>query len=119
MISLSQLTFIPDRQMMGGVFIINKLLDFAKINKKYCLLVKVDFATTYDRVSCDYLKDIMKIMGFGIRWLKWTNAFFSSYMSILINGSPTIDFKIDQSRYVRIMFDSLKGSNYISYFNFD
>src|SRR4051812_37118004 len=34
-------------------------------------------------------------MGFGKRWMKWMEScVFSSYMSVLVNGSATKDFKV-------------------------
>jgi hypothetical protein len=34
-------------------------------------------------------------MGFAEGWLKWMRAcVFDSLMSVLVNGSPTIDFKV-------------------------
>lgn len=36
-------------------------------------------------------------MRFGPGWMKWMEAmFFSSSMSILVNGSLTLDFKVEK-----------------------
>lgn len=51
LISKSQTTIIPDRQLLDGVVVINELLDFAKRKKMSCLLFKVDFAQIYDCVD--------------------------------------------------------------------
>ncbi|CAK8577960.1 unnamed protein product [Lathyrus sativus] len=34
-------------------------------------------------------------MGFGSKWVKWIkNSVLSSYMSVIVNGSQTQDFKV-------------------------
>lgn len=47
-ISMCHSVFIPGREMMDNVLIINELLDFARRNKRDLLMVKVDFDTSYD-----------------------------------------------------------------------
>lgn len=42
--------------MMDGVLALNEIIGFASRNKRERLLVKFDFATTYDCVSWKYLK---------------------------------------------------------------
>lgn len=71
LISKSQTTFIPGRQILDGVVVTNELLDYAKRKKKSCLLFKVDFAQAYDCVDWKFLMDMLEIMDFGLKWLKW------------------------------------------------
>ncbi|GAU10537.1 hypothetical protein TSUD_419470, partial [Trifolium subterraneum] len=48
-------------------------------------------------VSSSFLELMMIKMGFSEGWLKWLRAcIFESTMSILINGSPTADFKVER-----------------------
>nr|GFB83123.1 RNA-directed DNA polymerase, eukaryota [Tanacetum cinerariifolium] len=54
---------------------------------------KVDFAKAYDSVRWDYLLDVLEAFGFGNIWCTWIRRTFSSAKaSILVNGSPTIEF---------------------------
>nr|GEV50260.1 hypothetical protein [Tanacetum cinerariifolium] len=54
---------------------------------------KVDFAKAYDSIRWDYLLDVLEAFGFGNIWCKWIRGTFSSAKaSVLINGSPTIEF---------------------------
>ncbi|MCI19944.1 LINE-1 reverse transcriptase like, partial [Trifolium medium] len=58
-------------------------------------MMKVDFEKAYDTISWSYLEDMMRRMGFSDIWIKWMRAcIFNSSMSILVNGSPTVDFKV-------------------------
>lgn len=97
LISTSQSTLIQGIQILYGVIVINDVVDFAKRKKNECLLFKVDFEKAYDCVRWEYLRDVMRRMGFGSRWMKWMKAcVFSCSMSILVNGSPTKDFKAEK-----------------------
>ncbi|GAU24019.1 hypothetical protein TSUD_328220 [Trifolium subterraneum] len=59
LISSCQTAFLPQRQILDGMLVLNEVIDLAK------------------------------------RWLKWMRAcIFESSMSILVNGSPTEDFKV-------------------------
>lgn len=50
-ISATQSAFLPDRQILDGVVVVNELVDLAKRRKDPCFLLKVDFEKAYDSVS--------------------------------------------------------------------
>lgn len=53
-------------------------------------ILKVDFAKAFDSVDWDFLLELLRVRGFGSRWLGWiTSIISSSKASILINGSPS------------------------------
>ncbi|MCH80366.1 LINE-1 reverse transcriptase like, partial [Trifolium medium] len=83
------------RQILDGVVVLNEVIDLAKRRKDNCLLFKVDFERAYDTVSWNYLERMMVKMGFAEKWMHWMRAcIFNSSMSVLVNGSPTEDFKV-------------------------
>ncbi|PNX81845.1 cysteine-rich receptor-like protein kinase [Trifolium pratense] len=95
LISKCQSAFLPGRQILDGVVVLNEIIDLAKRRKDRCLLFKVDFERAYDTISWNYLERLMLKMGFADRWMKWMKAcIFNSSMSVLINGSPTEDFTV-------------------------
>ncbi|MCI22858.1 LINE-1 reverse transcriptase like, partial [Trifolium medium] len=95
LISECQSAFLPNRQTLDGVLVVNELIDLAKIIKDKCLLFKVDFERAYDTVNWAYLEYMMRRMGFAQGWLNWMRAcVFNSSMSVLVNGSPTEDFSV-------------------------
>ncbi|GKD52997.1 RNA-directed DNA polymerase, eukaryota, partial [Tanacetum coccineum] len=58
------------------------------------MVFKVDFAKAYDSVRWDFLDDVPEAFGFGFKWRSWVLGSLSSGMaSIIINGSPTAEFK--------------------------
>nr|GEY77806.1 RNA-directed DNA polymerase, eukaryota [Tanacetum cinerariifolium] len=89
----TQSAFVANRQILDGPFILNELLHWCKRKKKQVMFFKVDFAKAYDSVRCDYLLDVLEAFGFSNIWCKWILGTFSSAKaSVLVNGSPTIEF---------------------------
>ncbi|GJT59105.1 RNA-directed DNA polymerase, eukaryota [Tanacetum coccineum] len=99
--------FGPKIQDFQMVF--SKLGDYVQISLKHiglssddtssfimeqAMVFKVDFAKAYDSVRWDFLDDVLEAFGFGFKWRSWVLGSLSSGMaSIVINGSPTAEFK--------------------------
>ncbi|GKC13710.1 RNA-directed DNA polymerase, eukaryota [Tanacetum coccineum] len=89
-----QSTFIADRQILDGPFILNEMLSWCKKRKKQSLIFKVDFEKAYDSIRWDFLDDVLRKFGFVDKWCKWIQCcLHSSRGSIIINGSPMDEFK--------------------------
>lgn len=94
-VSPEQSAFVKGRQILDGPLLLNEVIDWYRIKKKSLLLFKIDFAKAFDSLSWDYLFDILKIMGFGNKWISWIMACLTSARSsVLINGSPTEEFQL-------------------------
>nr|GEX02186.1 RNA-directed DNA polymerase, eukaryota [Tanacetum cinerariifolium] len=95
LVSDVQTAFLPNRQILDGPFTLNDLLARCHRKKHQALVFKVDFAKAYDSVQWDYLEDVLISFGFGHKWRSWIHgSIHSSMASILMNGSPYIEFKI-------------------------
>ncbi|GKC67468.1 reverse transcriptase domain, reverse transcriptase zinc-binding domain protein [Tanacetum coccineum] len=93
----AQNAFIKGRFILDGVLIANETMDYLKRKKKKSLLFKVDFEKAYDSINWRFLADIMKKMGFENKWCKWIDSCLrSSSMSILVNGSPSDEFRLER-----------------------
>ncbi|GKC12718.1 RNA-directed DNA polymerase, eukaryota [Tanacetum coccineum] len=58
------------------------------------MVFKVDFAKACDSIRWDYLDDVLRSFGFGVKWCSWIKGSLTSSMaSILVNGSPTAEFQ--------------------------
>nr|GEW00408.1 RNA-directed DNA polymerase, eukaryota [Tanacetum cinerariifolium] len=89
-----QSTFLADRQILDGPFILNEVLQWCRKKKKHALIFKVDFEKAYDSLRWDFLEDVLDKFGFGAKWRTWIQSCLrSSRGSILINGSPTEEFQ--------------------------
>lgn len=94
-ISKMKSAFLPRRQILDGVVVVNELLDWAKRNKESRLLLKVDFEKNYDLVNWSYLEYILRRMGFAERWCMWMRScIMAGNVSVLVNGSPTDEFQV-------------------------
>nr|GEZ03488.1 hypothetical protein [Tanacetum cinerariifolium] len=58
------------------------------------MIFKVDFEKAFDSVRWDYPDNILDKFGFGHRWRSWIQGCLNfAKGSILVNGSPTSEFK--------------------------
>nr|GEV07017.1 RNA-directed DNA polymerase, eukaryota [Tanacetum cinerariifolium] len=94
LISDVQTSFLPNRQILDGPFIINELLARFHHKKQWAMVFKVDFAKAYDSIRWDYLENVLKSFGFGSKWCSWIHGSPHSGMaSILDNEGPTSEFQ--------------------------
>ncbi|GJV75554.1 putative RNA-directed DNA polymerase, eukaryota, reverse transcriptase zinc-binding domain protein [Tanacetum coccineum] len=92
-----QIAFIKGWQITDGPLLVNEIISWAKKHKKKLLLLKVDFEKAFDSLSWSFLESIMAQMGFGEKWRKWIHSCLNSaFASVLINGSPTSEFKLER-----------------------
>ncbi|KAE8725177.1 hypothetical protein F3Y22_tig00009009pilonHSYRG00196 [Hibiscus syriacus] len=95
LVSPSQFAFIPGRQLLDCVFLANEVIDDWRKKERKGVVFKVDFRRAYDSVEWPILLRLLRIMGFGDRWLSWIDLCISSAsISVLVNGSPTNEFKM-------------------------
>ncbi|GJZ39038.1 putative RNA-directed DNA polymerase [Tanacetum coccineum] len=96
-ISPNQTAFIAGRQILDGCLVANEIIRMAKSEGHKLLLFKVDFEKAFDSVNWSFLQDIIRQMRFGAKWRKWIGACLSSAsISVLINGSPSKEFKMEK-----------------------
>lgn len=83
--------------MFNCIGIFNEGVYYSKRFSNKCLILKLDFEKSYDKVSWDYLKFLLKRMGFGNSWILWMEALiFSSSMLVSVNGSSTKDVNVER-----------------------
>lgn len=64
-VSSNQSAFLPGRNILDGVVVINEVVNFAKKERKECLIFKVDFEKAYDTVNWGFLDYMMRRIGMG------------------------------------------------------
>ncbi|GJX89545.1 putative RNA-directed DNA polymerase, eukaryota, reverse transcriptase zinc-binding domain protein [Tanacetum coccineum] len=95
-ISPNQTAFIKGRQILDEVLVANEVIDYAQLTDLKLLLFKVDFAKAFDNVRWEFLLDVINQMGFSSKLLNWIRGcLISASISILVNGSPTIEFHME------------------------
>lgn len=93
-ISENQIAFIPNRNMMDGVLILNEVVYLHAKTRKNSSSLKLILKKLSTRCRGDYLFFMLKHMHFGARFINWIQACVcSTLFSILVNRSPTIQFQ--------------------------
>ena len=65
--------------------------------KRSVIILKADFEKAYDSVRWSFLYDMMKWMGFPMKWIRWIQQCFeTATVSVLVNGSPTEEFRMQR-----------------------
>lgn len=92
-----QSAFIPNRNILDGVAIINEVVDFAKKERKRCMILKVDFERAYDSINWGFLDYMMRKFGMDEKWRKWIKVCVCcGNLSMLVNGSPMEEVNIQK-----------------------
>ncbi|KAJ0870075.1 putative RNA-directed DNA polymerase [Helianthus annuus] len=93
----TQTAYIEGGSILDGPLIINELVSWGRKCKKKMLLFKVDFEKAFDSLNWDFLLSVLTQMGFPALWRKWILGILStSRTSILVNGSPTLEFNVQR-----------------------
>ena len=91
-VSETQATFIPGRNIMYNVIIAHEILHSLTSRKRWArsyMAVKTDISKAYDRLDWSFLEDAMRHMGFDVKWITWIMKCVSSVtFFVLVNGSP-------------------------------
>ncbi|GKV19324.1 hypothetical protein SLEP1_g29604 [Rubroshorea leprosula] len=96
-ISQNQSAFIGGRHIADGIIITNELIHDAKRRKWPTLIFKADFEKAYDSVNWCFLDCMLQKLGFCEKWRLWIQeCLASATTSVLVNGSPTEEFKMSK-----------------------
>ena len=91
----NQSSFIAGRQILDGALVAGEIIDSCRQAKISATILKLDFHKAFDSVAWSFLEWTLASMGFPDVWRSWIMACVSSAAaSILINGSPTVPFKL-------------------------
>lgn len=94
LVSQEQSGFVEGRQILDGIILTQEMIHSLKQTKIPGMLIKVDLAKAYDKVSWRFLKVVLKAFGFQHDKIRWIgNLVSSAFFSILVNGAPTSTFQ--------------------------
>lgn len=104
LISRFQNGFVPSRAISDNIMISHETLEFIRkkrSGKKLFFALKLDMDKAYDRVSWDFLLNMVRVMGFSQRWVNWIRS------GNALPRSPSLlwllPLGIDQGRLYRLV----------------
>jgi hypothetical protein len=71
-ISESQITFIKGRHILEGVVILHEVVHELTRSGKQGVIFKIDFEKAYDKVSWDFVLEVLERKGFPFNWINQT-----------------------------------------------
>jgi hypothetical protein len=97
-----QSAFIRGRYILESIVVAHELLHSVNKSKEPGVIIKLDYEKAYDRVNLDFLMDIFKARGFGVKMLGWLrNLVFGGSMSVLANREESAMFKTGKGLWQR------------------
>ena len=96
MVSPTQASFVPKRQITDNVVIMQEVLHTMRHKKggKGYMAIKIDFEKAYDRMRWDFLKETLLLMQVPAKLVDVIYSCVSTCsMSVLWNGVPTEVFQ--------------------------
>lgn len=94
-ISEEQFGFVKGRNISENVLIVKEIVHSLGRRETDGLVLKIDFEKAFDSVKWSFLFQVLNNFGFGKKWSMWLDSILkSARMSILINDSPTREFKM-------------------------
>ncbi|GKV46945.1 hypothetical protein SLEP1_g53902 [Rubroshorea leprosula] len=96
-ISDTQSSFLGECQLVDSVLTLNEVVDEARRRKQQAFVLKADVEKAYDYVDWSFSNWMMDKFGFGSQWRGWIKeCLFTVRVSILVNGSPTVEFQMEK-----------------------
>jgi hypothetical protein len=96
-ISESQTAFIKGSNILEGVVILHEVIHELKRIGRQDVLFKIDFEKAYNKVSWDFVKEVMVEQGFPPNWIKQTiSTIQGGNVCINVNGVRALFFNTCQ-----------------------
>jgi hypothetical protein len=94
LVSQNQSAFIRGRYILESVVVAHELVHSLHKSKEPGLIIKLDYEKAYDRVSWNFLFEILSSRGFSGRWINWIKCLVKGgYVGVNLNGEESAFFK--------------------------
>lgn len=86
--------YVEGRQILNNIIQAHEVVHSLIINKQARMIIQLEIAKAYDKLSWAYIRDVLKEYLFDCNWIRWVMALVTTASSsILLNGSPSKTFK--------------------------
>jgi hypothetical protein len=94
LVAREQSAFIRERYILESVVIAHEVVHSIHKAKLLGVVIKLDYEKAYDRVSLDFLMEILISRGFGDKWIQWIKRLVvGGSVSVMANGEESQTFK--------------------------
>ena len=93
LISHVQARYVEGRQILDNIIQAHGIIRTLKSQRKGGMLIQLDLAKAYAKISWHYMEKTLEAFGFDQHWIKWIiNLVSTTIFSLLVNGAPTKPF---------------------------
>jgi hypothetical protein len=90
----NQCAFIKGRYILESVVVAHELVHSLHKKKDPGLIIKLDYEKAYDRISWDFLFEVLSSRGFSERWVNWIKCLMKGgSVGVILNGEESSYFK--------------------------
>jgi hypothetical protein len=94
LVSPEQSGFVEGKQILDGIILMQEMIHSLKKTETPGMMIKVGLAKAYDKVSWNFLKEVLTAFGFKHDWVRWIcNLVSLAFFSILLNRDPSVTFQ--------------------------
>ena len=94
LISTNQSAFIKGRYILESVVVAHEFVHSIHKSKEPGVILKLDYEKAYDRVSWDFLFEILSSRGFSEKWVSWIKCLVKKgSVGVNLNGEESSYFK--------------------------
>jgi hypothetical protein len=89
MVSMNQSAFIKHRSLHDNFVLVRQVARKINMRRQTGVLLKLDLGRAFDSISWSFLFEVLRKMGFGVRFLKWIALLLhTANTRVMVNGVP-------------------------------
>jgi hypothetical protein len=86
--------FVRGRYILESVVVAREVVHTIHKSKDTRVVIKLDYEKTYDKVNIEFLLEVLRLRGFGEKWIRWIKSIvIGGLVSVMINGEESPTFK--------------------------
>jgi hypothetical protein len=88
LISQEQVGFVEGRQIMDNIIQAHEIIHTLKLHKREGMIIQLDLAKSYDKISWHYMVKTLEAFGFTHHWISWiVHLICTTSYSLLIDAT--------------------------------
>ena len=97
-IHMDQTCSIKNRTIIDNIHLLRNVIDYVNQKNLKCVMLNLDQAKAFDKVSHEYMIEVLKAFGFGDSFISWVEVLYNNIESrVLVNGHLSSSFPVTRS----------------------